>query len=139
MLPASLQGPPEQFGTYVQEWQAHWTRAVENFIDFAHPAYERKVFGRPRHKWTTGEILALTPRPICAPGRCYRYSNTNYVIAAAIVERVAGMPFMAFLQERIFGHLATVPAMSALLTIRACPERLDKQAVSALRIARRRG
>jgi len=39
VLPASLQGPPEQFGTYVQEWQAHWTRAVENFIDFAHPAY----------------------------------------------------------------------------------------------------
>jgi phenylpropionate dioxygenase-like ring-hydroxylating dioxygenase large terminal subunit len=38
-LPASLQGEPGAFGTYTQEWRAHWTRAVENFIDFAHPAY----------------------------------------------------------------------------------------------------
>jgi phenylpropionate dioxygenase-like ring-hydroxylating dioxygenase large terminal subunit len=38
-LPESLQGPTEQFGIYTQEWNAHWTRAVENFIDFAHPAY----------------------------------------------------------------------------------------------------
>jgi D-alanyl-D-alanine carboxypeptidase len=57
---------------------------------FANPAYERKVFGRPRHKWTTGEILALTPRPVCAPGRCYRYSNTNYVLLAEIVRKVTG-------------------------------------------------
>lgn len=39
VLPPSLQGPAERFGTYTQEWAAHWTRAVENFIDFAHPAY----------------------------------------------------------------------------------------------------
>jgi phenylpropionate dioxygenase-like ring-hydroxylating dioxygenase large terminal subunit len=39
VLPPSLQGPAGAFGTYTQEWTAHWTRAVENFIDFAHPAY----------------------------------------------------------------------------------------------------
>jgi phenylpropionate dioxygenase-like ring-hydroxylating dioxygenase large terminal subunit len=39
VLPESLQGDAERFGTYAEEWQAHWTRAVENFIDFAHPAY----------------------------------------------------------------------------------------------------
>lgn len=38
-LPASLQGPALAFGATTQEWSAHWTRAVENFIDFAHPAY----------------------------------------------------------------------------------------------------
>ena len=57
---------------------------------FAHPAYERKVFGRPKHKWRTREILALTPRPICAPGACYRYSNTNYVLLAKVVRKVTG-------------------------------------------------
>ena len=57
---------------------------------FAHPRYERKVFGRPRHKWTIGQILALTPRPVCAPGKCYRYSNTNYVLLARIVRKVTG-------------------------------------------------
>lgn len=39
VLPASLQDPAAAFGTYTQEWNAHWTRAVENFIDFAHPSY----------------------------------------------------------------------------------------------------
>jgi D-alanyl-D-alanine carboxypeptidase len=39
------------------------------------------------------------------PGTKWQYSNTNYVIAAAIVERVAGMPFMQFLQQRIFTPL----------------------------------
>ena len=39
LIPESLSGPPDCYGTYSQDWRAHWTRAVENFIDFAHPAY----------------------------------------------------------------------------------------------------
>jgi len=39
LLPESLQGDPTLFATYKQEWQAHWSRAQENFIDFAHPPY----------------------------------------------------------------------------------------------------
>ncbi|MEO8201532.1 MAG: serine hydrolase domain-containing protein, partial [Gemmatimonadota bacterium] len=39
------------------------------------------------------------------PGTQWQYSNTNYVIAGAIVERVAGMPFLDFLRRRIFTRL----------------------------------
>lgn len=39
------------------------------------------------------------------PGTKWQYSNTNYVIAGAIVERVAGMPLIDFLQKRVFGPL----------------------------------
>ncbi len=39
------------------------------------------------------------------PGARWQYSNTNYVIAAAIVERVSGMQFMDFLRRRIFTPL----------------------------------
>ena len=39
------------------------------------------------------------------PGTKWQYSNTNYVIAAAIAERVAGMAFMDFLRQRIFTPL----------------------------------
>ena len=39
------------------------------------------------------------------PGAKWQYSNTNYVIAAAIAERVAGMPFGDFLRQRIFTPL----------------------------------
>ena len=40
-----------------------------------------------------------------APGSKWQYSNTNYVIAAAIVERASGMPFMEFLRQRVFARL----------------------------------
>lgn len=39
------------------------------------------------------------------PGSAWQYSNTNYVIAGAIVERVSGMPFMDFVRARIFTPL----------------------------------
>jgi len=57
---------------------------------FAHPTYERKVFNRPRHKWTTNEILGLVGPRVCAPGKCYHYSNTNYVLLHKIVRQVTG-------------------------------------------------
>jgi D-alanyl-D-alanine carboxypeptidase len=40
-----------------------------------------------------------------APGTRWQYSNTNYVIAGAIVERVSGVPLMTFLNTRIFAPL----------------------------------
>lgn len=44
------------------------------------------------------------------PGTQWQYSNTNYVIAAAIVEKVSGMKFMDFLRQRIITplHMSTV-------------------------------
>lgn len=58
-LPASLQGPPRQFGTYCQHWTAHWTRAVENFIDFAHPSYlHRDTIGAWTHDHAEGGAVA---------------------------------------------------------------------------------
>ncbi len=39
------------------------------------------------------------------PGAKWQYSNTNYVIAGVIIERVARMPLLQFLQERVFTPL----------------------------------
>jgi CubicO group peptidase (beta-lactamase class C family) len=39
------------------------------------------------------------------PGARWQYSNTNYVLAAAIFEKVAGRPLVPFLREKIFGPL----------------------------------
>src|SRR5215510_2835603 len=60
-------------------------------------------------------LLSTTPQRIMngwakipldfEPGTKWQYSNTNYVIAAAIAERVSGMPLLEFLQKRIFMRL----------------------------------
>ena len=39
------------------------------------------------------------------PGTEWQYSNTNYAVAGRIVEKVTGMPLMAFLASRIFRPL----------------------------------
>jgi len=39
------------------------------------------------------------------PGTRWQYSNTNYVIAGVIVERVSGMPFFELLRRRILAPL----------------------------------
>ena len=39
------------------------------------------------------------------PGTKWQYSNTNYVIAGLIVEKVSGMSLMGFLRQRIFTPL----------------------------------
>ncbi len=39
------------------------------------------------------------------PGSTWQYSNTNYVIAGAIIEKVSGMPLMEFLQKKVFAPL----------------------------------
>jgi D-alanyl-D-alanine carboxypeptidase len=39
------------------------------------------------------------------PGSKWQYSNTNYVIAGVIIEKVSGMPLLQFLQTRVFAPL----------------------------------
>ncbi|HEX4423957.1 MAG TPA: serine hydrolase domain-containing protein [Terriglobales bacterium] len=39
------------------------------------------------------------------PGTKWQYSNTNFVIAGLIVEKVSGMPLLSFLSEKVFTPL----------------------------------
>ena len=74
-------------------YQDYWPQDYV-FMDMQRPAPAREIMTR----WA-GKDLDF------APGTKWQYSNTNYVIAASIVERVSGVPFMQFLQQRIFTPL----------------------------------
>ncbi|MDR1860315.1 MAG: beta-lactamase family protein [Bacteroidales bacterium] len=51
-------------------------------------------------------LYATTLTPLIAqPGTSYNYSNQGINIAATVVERITGMPFSQFLQERLFDPL----------------------------------
>ena len=63
----------------------------------------------PMLKPTTAQQILDTwaKKPLdFAPGTQWQYSNTNYVIAGAIVERVSGQKLMDFLEEHIFHPLS---------------------------------
>jgi CubicO group peptidase (beta-lactamase class C family) len=46
------------------------------------------------------------------PGTKWQYSNTNYVIAGAIVEKVARMPFLQLLQQKVFTPLGMTSVLN---------------------------
>jgi len=74
-------------------YQDYWPQDYV-FMDMQRPAPAREIMQRWAEKALDFE-----------PGTKWQYSNTNYVIAASIVERAAGVPFMQFLQQRIFTPL----------------------------------
>ena len=56
------------------------------------PRIESMMDRRPRHHWTVDQILTglgagLGPLKF-APGRAYQYSDTNYIVLGAILERI---------------------------------------------------
>jgi D-alanyl-D-alanine carboxypeptidase len=59
------------------------------------------------HPITAAEILEMWARkPLdFDPGTKWQYSNTNYVIAGVIIEKVSGEPLLQFLQEHVFAPL----------------------------------
>ncbi|MBC8053070.1 MAG: beta-lactamase family protein [Sphingobacteriaceae bacterium] len=47
-------------------------------------------------------IADRKPTPYTSPNRKFHYNNSNYMVLAAIVEKVSGMKFSQFMKENIF-------------------------------------
>lgn len=75
------------------------------------------------------------------PGTRWQYSNTNYVIAGAIVEKVGGLPFYKFLQQRIFTPLGmtSVTDIDQELLKASDPIGYKRYALGPLRVAPKEG
>ncbi|MFC8829546.1 serine hydrolase domain-containing protein [Streptomyces sp. NPDC057137] len=99
------------------------TSGVYDFIN--DPAYEKKYllgFLKNRYKTRSPQEAvdaATAHAPTFAPGTDHAYSNTNYVLAALIMERVTGNTYEHEVRTRIFEPLrlrATVlPGNSSLM------------------------
>jgi D-alanyl-D-alanine carboxypeptidase len=59
----------------------------------------------PSRIWQPAQVLALVGPSRFAPGTDWGYSNTNYVIAGLLIERVTGNPYADELERRITGPL----------------------------------
>jgi D-alanyl-D-alanine carboxypeptidase len=75
------------------------------------------------------------------PGTKWQYSNTNYVIAGAIVEKVSGAPFFKFLQQKIFTPLGmtSVTDIDQELLAASDPIGYKRYALGPLRVAPKEG
>jgi len=90
---------------------------LPNYMHFAETFYKTKYASL-----TNNEVLSILKRYKPAlefrPNSRYKYSNTNYVLLALIVERVSNIPFETYLKDSVFipmGMMSSfifTPAMS---------------------------
>ncbi|MEO7386119.1 MAG: aromatic ring-hydroxylating dioxygenase subunit alpha [Gammaproteobacteria bacterium] len=135
-VPPSLQGPPRQFGTYSQHWNAHWTRAVENFIDFAHPSYlHRDTIGA----WTHDDAERGAIATVEVHAEAWGFTTLNYFASRRQGFRVDW--FRPNLSVLHFGgsaegklHVFSIPVSATrtrVMTVRRLPAGADPVAFTA--------
>ncbi len=69
------------------------------------------------------------------PGTAWQYSNTGYVVAGMILEKVAGEPILAFLERRLFKPLGIRPVDQDLAVGRGYPTGYRRNALGPVRPA----
>ena len=71
-----------------------------------------------------------------APGTQWQYSNTGYVVAGLIVEKVAGEPLLTFLQQRLFKPLGITAIDQDLAVGPRFPVGYERFALGPVRVER---
>ena len=75
---------------------------IPNYV--AVPRFYQEIGPRPHTP--AGLVALFAARPLAfAPGARWDYSNSNYVLLGAIVERVTGLPYARALDERLLAPL----------------------------------
>ncbi|QKG24157.1 serine hydrolase domain-containing protein [Actinomadura verrucosospora] len=66
-----------------------------------------RVMSDPSRSWKPEELIAIATEkpPLYAPGTGWNYSNTNYILAGMIIEKVTRHPVGTEFQRRIFTPL----------------------------------
>lgn len=70
------------------------------------PGYPDTILANPDRVFTREEVLRWVGPPHFAAGTSWEYSNTNYILAGMIAEKVAGRPFHTLLHEYILSPLS---------------------------------
>jgi D-alanyl-D-alanine carboxypeptidase len=82
---------------------------TSGLADFeANPRYLKPYLsGNFAYYWSPRQLvrLGVSQKPLFAPGTRHSYSNTNYVVAQLIVEKITGTALGAELKRRIFAPL----------------------------------
>ncbi|WP_164013367.1 serine hydrolase domain-containing protein [Pyxidicoccus trucidator] len=81
------------------------TSGAANYTD--HPGFLERAMAEPGREWTVEELILLGAEhsPLFEPGAGWTYSNTNYILASVVIEKVTGTPFARQVRERILEPL----------------------------------
>ena len=75
------------------------------FQFFSNPKIWKEMERDPARLWTPEQVLSYLHEPYFAPGKGFRYSNTNYVLLGMVLQRAIGSPISAELRRRFWQPL----------------------------------
>jgi D-alanyl-D-alanine carboxypeptidase len=102
--------------------QDYWPQDY-SFADMAHPVTPQQILA----KWAE--------KPLdFQPGTQWQYSNTGYVVAGLIVEKVSGMPLLTFLKASIFKPLGITAYDQDKAIGKAFPQGYGRRALGPVRV-----
>jgi CubicO group peptidase (beta-lactamase class C family) len=93
-------------GDVTLEMLINGTSGYANYV--TDEGFLRDLLADPFRAWTPEELIAIgLARPqACAPGACWSYAHTNFVILGRVLEAATGRPLEALIRERIIEPLA---------------------------------
>jgi D-alanyl-D-alanine carboxypeptidase len=107
-LPGVVTGNGNDGSTITVRQLLQHTSGLPEYLHGMPNLFNQKDFERTRFTSVTAEqavALAMTMKPEFAPGTRWSYSNTNYMLAGMIIERVAGHTWQQEVQDRIIRPL----------------------------------
>jgi D-alanyl-D-alanine carboxypeptidase len=83
-------------------------------------AFQKAFYADPFRTWTAAEILpyGTSEAPAAAPGTAWRFSDTNFILLAQVLEKATGRPMASLLDEyllRPLGMHDTTPPVDGAL------------------------
>ena len=106
-------------GVTVRELLAHTSGIADLY-----PPLQKQLVDEPQHAYTHAEVLSRIGGAWFAPGTAWGYSNTNFVIAGMLLEKVTGEPAETVIARRLTGPLRLAQTW-LLAGRRADPTMLD--------------
>ncbi|MFE7562145.1 serine hydrolase domain-containing protein [Kitasatospora sp. NPDC057500] len=103
-LPGLVRGEGIDGRTITVRQLLQHTSGLPNFTD---DIFE-EVFGEGRHRYYQPRELvdmALSHKALFAPGTGWSYSNTNYILAGLLIEKVTGRPLAEQLTKRVIERI----------------------------------
>ncbi|WP_425314614.1 serine hydrolase domain-containing protein [Streptomyces bicolor] len=110
-LPGVVRGNGHDGGRITVRQLLNHTSGIFNYTadeDFGRTYFLKDGFFEHRYDTKKPEelvALAMTHEPDFEPGASWKYSNTNYVVAGMVIEKVTGRPYGDAIRERIIKPL----------------------------------
>ncbi|MFI5881794.1 serine hydrolase domain-containing protein [Streptomyces sp. NPDC051554] len=110
-LPGVVQGNGNDGGRITVRQLLNHTSGIYNYTeddDFGRAYFTKDGFFRHRYDTKTPAALvaiAMSHKPDFTPGTSWHYSNTNYVLAGMVIQKVTGHSYATEIRDRIINPL----------------------------------